>query len=359
MVPVREPSGGWALAVDQTNSSLLGIAVTSPAGTWRIVSVSDDDSRFKVRDLDGWSDSVRFVALPDHPRPAALQSFVANSALVGSQCILPLAPKPGIDGLWVKQWALLKLAEQFGAIWRDPEQRGSTMLTVGGVPGDTAQKTGFRSLGGSIDANGPASISASGPPFTQVPRSEDFYIDPELERSPAVINGIQLRACRPTDLQQVKDLLEKEPTAFDDTDLDRVELEIQLATRAGRLAKPLAGHLFPYASADYWVLIGKKDLKETVLGVVGILQFYGVPDEVWIGYLCRHGSVLTETILRQSRELGFAEVLVWTTPDNQKAIDWYGKRAGFIATSAHPHEDLLDKPFVAFVRPTLPPPVVI
>lgn len=351
--------GDWALALSVPGFAIQGIVVTNGMGGWRCIRVSADGGSFEVRDLGRWSKATCFVPLPECPSPLSLQSFVANTALnsVSRGSIRPLQPETGADSGWVSQWALLRLLDQFGVVWTDPKRRGDSVSSATSSEERRGRSTAFGNLSGPAVGAEPLRISAAIAPFDQRPRAEEFVVDPELARQ-CHPREFRLRWARPEDRAGIRRLLESETVAFDKADLVQIEQELQLALRADLFSETMpAGDRFHYSAAYYWVLCETSAAGQEVLGVVGALMFFGASGELWFGYLCRQGSILTEVLLRFARERGFERILVWTTPDNTDAIRWYKTRVAFVPSTLNPRELPQGAPFVCFERPPISPEI--
>ncbi len=350
--------GCWALLVGAAQIEVRGLMVMSGTGHWRIVQVAAGGGCYRVSELGGWPDDARYVPLPNHPKPCSLQSFVANSMLGGSQRgFFPLRAQNAGDQDRVSQWAILKLVEQFGCIWRDLDRRGDRVRPESAEAVPPGMATVFRRLP-ACGPNGAASpIAVDAPPFLKLPTEAEFVLEPTLGKPPAILAQMQIRPYRPEDLAGVLALLRQEPKVFDQHDLEEAAEELRLATRPDRLPQPLIPESGQrYARADYWVLVSGRDPRDYVLGVIGAIQFYGVEDQWWFGYLCRHGSILTEVLLRRGRDLGFSHALVWTDPKLVETVDWYRDRAGFKQKDRRPLEVRTGQPWVTFEHDVLPGP---
>jgi hypothetical protein len=109
---------------------VLGLMVQGGTGEWRMISVAPEGRRYQASEWSGLPDDAYLQPLPNHPQPLPLQSFVANTLLGGHRSRPgPLTARNAQEQPLVAQWAMLKLIEQFGCLWRDPERRGDLVRT--------------------------------------------------------------------------------------------------------------------------------------------------------------------------------------------------------------------------------------
>jgi hypothetical protein len=164
----------------------------------------------------------------------------------------------------------------------------------------------------------------SAQPFAEVPTQHCFV--PDAESTLDANSRCWFSRLTFQNVEGVVNLLEKHPDAFDVDDLASVRNEMNLAIRGDLLSSPIQVKNSVYSSADYWVVLTGDGVGQSeVVGVCGLITFFAVTEEAWIGYLCEFGAPQVDLLRRRAEECGFKKLRVWTTVGNKRATDKYEK----------------------------------
>jgi hypothetical protein len=269
-------------------------------------------------------DDFAFVSLPAFPYPQRAFTMLACASMGFARLPKSIVLMPDrASEVVMRQWMLLAFLDDFGVRLVCEDH-----LLVKAVA--TGQ---------------PASIVK--PPFDKIPKSEDFQVDEVAPpTSDPYVWPIQIETYGAESRDDVIALMARDDSdAFDSDDVISLGEELKLSIRSDQLSDPLVAGNHYYASAEYWICLANSGDALVVRAFVGLLTFYRVENECWMGYLLECGAIMTEVALRRAKQRGFQDLLVWTTRENVKAQKFY-LGIGFVeATDRVPrdhHGELLD-----------------
>jgi hypothetical protein len=262
------------------------------------------------------NNELAFVPLPAFPSPriAFTQLAYASMGVPKRQKTLALMPDPASEPV-IRQWVLLAYLDDLGISL----QCGDHVL----VEEITTEQF-------------PAIVK---PPFNKVPGPEDFQVAAlpidEPDTWPMKVEAYGTEFC-----DQVTKLMQRDDSgAFDSDDLTSFGNELKLSIRSDQLLTPLVAGNHQYASAEYWICSANSGSAPIVRAFIGLLTFYQVENECWMGYLLHCGAIMTEVAVRRAKQRGYRELLVWTTRENINARNFY-ELIGFVeATDRFPRDN--------------------
>jgi hypothetical protein len=264
------------------------------------------------------NNEIEFVGLPAFPYPQKAFTFLACASMgvPRRQKTLALAPKDASEAV-IRQWMLLVYLDEFGIRLRSADHVVVGQMTTEQFP------------------------SLQNPPFNKMPVPEDFQIDESaLPISDADTWPLQVEIYSARFCDQVVRLMEGDNSgAFDSDDVTSFGDELKLSIRSDQLLTPLVVGSHQYASAEYWVCSANSKTPAIVKAFIGLLTFYHVEGECWMGYLLHYGSIMTEIAMRRAKHRGYRELLVWTTQTNTRAREFYQLIGFVVATDRFPRDN--------------------